>query len=366
MKREKFVAVYQAHFGDFPSKNGEEAQYWFGMIDALPEGLCQRLFEMVEESLGESNARGKPRMREFGRAWRLLRPPDAAGSQKSKVQGCALCGFTGYMSVPAALKRDATGDRWVFAGDKDVTLELYAYPCRCALGKAHERFAGLNMSVIDEARAYLLDYRQAAGHTTESVEINRADFLACAERSGCSPVGIMRDVLVRSHIERGELDTTPGRGEDKRSCLERVQYILDHRTGTTITALKKYAAEKAKGLVRMTAAIPTIDDEAAPAAAAPSEAPTAFESSPPPKPWVHAGSETDEVIAGCIVDEHLQAADRSVGAAGGDAVGDAAEVGGEFDTSFAFGENEPAAPAGMPSGMPAAEEVDWKKDALPF
>jgi len=281
MNRELFRATYQTTWGEWPAENEDEARIWLDFVDTVPDSQGSRLFDAVEKILGES--RTKPRLGFFRRAYRGLQS-DAGTFAPKKAEGCCLCDDTGYLSLPAAVNRDSAGSRWVFDADQGVTLEFTSFPCRCQLGRVYERRAGLASSVVEEARATYMDYRQAAGHKTEGPYQSREEFLA--KPVGCSVVGIMRGVILQSRVATGEIA-----GEER----ERVR-SQDSSRGTTMALWRSRAAGRAPEQ--------------------PAAAPGGKDRQPGDEPvgkWQHVGAVADEVIAQAIAD-HASVAEFPFGA----------------------------------------------------
>jgi hypothetical protein len=296
-----FVAAYEVQWGTFPGKVVAQAEIWAAMINPIPENLLPKLIDYVNADMGGS--RFRPNGNTIMRAWRRLRAETEANAGKTKIESCTLCDNTGTISVPTAWLEDVAGGQWIFDCHPNVTLELHSWPCRCSLGRKFESKRNLPPSACDMARAIYADYRQAAGHRTEGCPVNRAEFLE--KNFGCSPVGIMRDVLVKSHIDRGEIDAVTAY-PDKKSCMDRVLAIQKGR-GATIEYWKKLAEARRMGKVAAPAPIPTIDDDPQPT-----------------QGLTQVGESVDDIIAGEIVKERF--------AVGGEEEG---------DTSFDFGQNAP-------------------------
>jgi hypothetical protein len=307
MNRDEFQAHYESQFNEFPCKSEAEAALWWRFVDQIPESMGIRLFEAVVGDLAESSAMPgvKPRLREFEKALRRLQGK-AGAPRHPTPEACSLCDYTGFISVPAAQVRDDAGVRWVFGQTPGVVLSRYASPCRCGLGNLHHRQSGLPQSVVDEARATLLDYRQAAGHRTEGASISREEFLEHAEEFGCSVQGIMHDIVIQSHIDAGMAPA---------DLLER-QHA---KRGETVKALRAAAQRKARP---QDASVPPQSDGS----------------------WHLAGDVAQEVVADARRQEEQRAEDS--------------------DTSFSFGANAEA-PEEKKSEE-AETTYGYRHDSLPF
>lgn len=171
-KREKFIVLYESHFGRFPAKtksgiDAAQAGIWFEFIDALKDEDLEPIFSRL--STGES----KPYLSAFRSARRDLRR-ETGGAYRPVTGGeCRYCGGGGWMLVPAC-KSEKSG--YVIAQPKAGPIYAIGFPCSCRDGEIAARQSnttGQERQAAHEWRRRFPDDGDASREITRLARISR-------------------------------------------------------------------------------------------------------------------------------------------------------------------------------------------------